>query len=149
MSAAEYVFRHAGCCLLEAPELDPPRPADVENWAWVATIWSDRRHEGGWGVLEWAPGERGWTIPDTTALGDVVEFGVGALDASGATRFDRWWGWINRVTRRAVVIVGPFDHPSKAEDAARATVDDLRLDQLDEPDIVDTAAAVLGPDLLD
>jgi len=144
MNAGEFVFRHAGGCLLETPDLEPRRFDDVENWRWVVTVWADPRAVDGWGVLEWRPGERGWTIPATTAIGDVVEFGAGAIDAVGASRFDRWWGWIKRVSHSAIVVVGPFDHPSHAEHAARSTVDELRLGQLDAPDIIDAVAATLG-----
>ena len=149
MNAGEFVFRYAGGCVLETPDLDPRQVADVENWAWIATIWTDPRQLGGWGVLEWTPGQRGWIVPATTAIGDVVEFGVGALDTSGHTRFDRWWGWIARVSHHALIVIGPFPHPSRAEDAARSTIDELRLNQLDAPDIVDAVAAALGPDRLD
>ncbi len=149
MSAGEFVFRHAGGCLLETPDLEPRRPDDAENWRWVVTVWADSRTADGWGALEWRTGERGWTIPGTTSIGDVVEFGAGAVDVSGATRFDRWWGWIKRVSHRAIVVVGPFDHPLHAEHDARSTVDELRLSQLDAPDIVDAVAAALGSDRLD
>lgn len=149
MSAAEFVFRHAGGCLLESPDLDPRHVTDVENWAWVATIWTDQRRPTGWGVLEWTQVTRGWAIPATTTLGDVIEFGVGALDAAGDTRFDRWWGWISRLTQRALVVVGPFAHPSDAESDARAAVDVVRIGQLDAPDVADAVAALLGSDLLD
>jgi hypothetical protein len=149
VSATDFVFRHAGGCLLETPDLEPRRPTDVENWTWVATLWRDPRSADGWAALEWRTGERGWSIPQTTAIGDVVEFGVGAVEPSGATRFDRWWGWIQRVSYRALVVAGPFEHPVCAEHDARATVDEIRLNQLDAPDIVDATAAVLGPHPLD
>jgi hypothetical protein len=149
MNAAEFVFRHAGGCLIESPDLEPRQPDDVERWAWVVTLWRDSRSADGWSALEWRPGERGWTVPATTSIGDVVEFGVGAINAAGETRFDRWWGWIRRVGYRALVVVGPFEHPVCAEFDARSTVDELRLSQLDAPDIIDAVAATLGPDPLD
>src|SRR5688500_16508116 len=98
MNAIEFVFRHAGGCLLETPDLEPTHPAAIENWQWVGTLWRDRRRADGWAVLEWQPGERGWLIPATTSLGDIVEFGTGAIDARGHTRFDRWWGWMQRIS---------------------------------------------------
>lgn len=147
MTAGEFVFRHAGGYLLETPDLEPAHSGDVENWTWVATLWRDRQSHDGWAALEWRPGERGWLMPGTTTIGDVVEFGVGALDRAGASHFDRWWGWIERFTNLALVVVGPFDHPIHAEHAARSTVDELRLCQLDEPDVIDVVAAVFGSDL--
>jgi hypothetical protein len=146
VSANEFVFRHAGGCLIETPDLEPRRPYDVENWVWVATLWRDPRCVDGWAALEWRAGERGWAIPATTSIGDVVEFGVGAVEPNGAPRFDRWWGWIRRITPRALVVAGPFDHPVWAGHDATATVDELRLSQLDAPDIVDAVSAVLGND---
>lgn len=146
MDATEFVFRHAGDCLLESPDLEPRQLDDVENWAWVATLWRDRQSADGWAALEWPAGERGWVIPATTSIGDIVEFGVGAIDAVGATRFDRWWGWIRRVSLRAIVVVGPFPHPVCAEQDAQSTVDELRLSQLDAPDLVEAITAALGPD---
>jgi hypothetical protein len=146
MSPTEFVFRHAGGCLIETPDLELRRDGDVENWAWVATIWTDRRVDGGWGVLEWRPGERGWVIPFTSAIGDVIEFGVGAVDARGHTRFDRWWGWLDRLGPRAAVLMGPYPHPSDAETAARRAVDEIRLGELDPPDLVDALAANLRVD---
>lgn len=149
MTVCEFVFRHAGGCLIEIPDLEPSRPEDVESWLWVATIWTDRRQHGGWGVLEWRPGERGWIIPATSAIGDVVEFGTGVVDSRGSTRFDRWWGWLDRIGPRAAVLVGPYSHPSDAEFAARAAVDEIRLGELDPPDLVGAIAANLGVDHLD
>ncbi|MAT06826.1 MAG: hypothetical protein CL424_17470 [Acidimicrobiaceae bacterium] len=143
MSATEFVFRHAGGYLLETPDLEPRQASDVENWAWVVTLWRDAHSTDGWGALEWQTGERGWLIPATTSIGDIVEFGVGAVDRAGTTRFDRWWGWVRRVSHCALVVVGPFEHPMYAEHDAQGTVDEVRLSQLDAPDIVDAAAAVL------
>lgn len=149
MTAAEFVFRHAGGCLIDTPDLEPARPGDTEHWTWNATIWQDRHRPDGWNALEWAPAERGWVLPATTSIGDVVEFGAGAVDPYGNTRFDRWWGWIRRVSYRALIVIGPFEHPLFAEHDARATVDELRLSQLDAPDIVDAVTAALGTDRLD
>ena len=148
-TVTEFVFRHAGGCLLETPDLEPARPADVDSWTWVATLWRNRHSTDGWAALEWHPGERGWIIPATTSVGDVVEFGAGAVDAQGRSRFDRWWGWIRRVSHRAIVMVGPFEHPLLAHEDACAIVDELRLSQLDAPDVIDAIAALLGPDQID
>jgi len=147
-AVTDFVFRHAGGCLLETPDLHLPCPADVESWSWVATLWRDRHSSDGWAALEWRPGERGWIIPATTALGDIVEFGTGAADAEGCPRFDRWWGWIPRISHCAIVVAGPFEHPLLAHHDACALVDELRLSQLDEPDVISAIAALLGPNQL-
>lgn len=149
MNASEFVFRHAGRCLLESPDLATPRVGDIQNWQWVATLWSDRGAADGWSALVWRTGERGWSIPSTIAMGDVIEFGAGAIDSHGVTRFDRWWGWIERVSASALVVVGPYDHPVHAEASARSTVDELRLSQLAAPDLVEAVVATLGPDRFD
>ena len=149
MSIGEFVYRHAGGCLIETPDFEPRRPSDVENWTWTATLWRDHRQPDGWAVLEWQPGERGWLLPATTAIGDVIEFGSGTIDSSGVSRFDRWWGWIKRISPRALVVIGQFDHPMHAEHDAQTTIDEVRLSQLDAPDIVDAVAATLGTDPLD
>ena len=51
MTAAEFVFRHAGGCLIDTPDLEPARPGDTEHWAWVATVWQDRHRPDGWNAL--------------------------------------------------------------------------------------------------
>ncbi|MGE0308496.1 MAG: hypothetical protein AB7Q27_22375 [Acidimicrobiia bacterium] len=149
MNATEFVFRHAGGCLIESPDLTPRHPSDVEYWAWAATLWEDRSCVDGWAALQWRPGERGWVVPATTSIGDVVEFGVGAIDRTGRPRFDRWWGWVSRVSHRALVVIGPFEHPVCAGRDARPTVDELRLSQLDAPDVIDVLEAVLRTDPID
>lgn len=149
VAVTDFVFRHAGGCLLETPDLEPARPADVESWIWVATVWRDRCTADGWAALEWRPGERGWIIPVTTSVGDIVEFGAGAVDMKGRRRCDRWWGWIRRVSHCAVVVVGPFEHPLLAHEDASAIVDELRLSELDPPDLVEAIEAILRPDHID
>ena len=145
MSACDFVFRHAGGCLIDTPDLEPRRPLDVERWVWVATLWQDRRYVDGWAALQWQPGERGWRLPATASIGDLVEFGVGAIDHTGTPRFDRWWGWIRRISPNALVIAGPFEHPVCAERDARATVDELRLSELDAPHVSDALDPVHRP----
>jgi hypothetical protein len=137
MTVGEFVFRHAGGCLIESPDLPTPPSSAVQSWRWIATVWIDGHAADGWGALEWSPGERGWVLPTTTALGDVIEFGVGWTNADGRTDHVRWWGWIERCSVRALVIVGPYDHPIHATDAARCVVDEVRLSQLAGPDITD------------
>ena len=148
MDASEFVFRHAGGCLIESPDLPAPPHAADRSWRWAATVWADQHASDGWGVLEWLPGERGWELPMTTAIGDVVEFGVGWINTHGETECVRWWGWIERCSLRALVIVGPYDHPLHASNAARGVVDEVRLSQLSAPDIDDVVASMLGDDRL-
>ena len=144
MDPSEFVFRHAGGCLIETPDLPAPPRASAPSWRWAATVWIDRHAADGWGALEWLPGERGWEVPATTAIGDVVEFGVGWTDARGETECVRWWGWIERCSLRALVVIGPYDHPLHAATAARCVVDEVRLSQLAAPDIDQAVASMLG-----
>ena len=52
--------------------------------------------------------------------------------------------WPGRSDVRALVVVGPYDHPFHAANAARPVVDEVRLSQLDAPDIVDAVTTTLG-----
>ena len=68
MSAAEWVFRHAGGCLIDTPDFDLPEACcSGAPWRWIATLWPDKYRPDGWAVLEWAPAERGWWMPATPA----------------------------------------------------------------------------------
>ena len=136
MNPAEWVFRHAGGCLIETPDLPTPTlvPGGVP-WRWTATLWPDPYRVDGWAALEWASGERGWWVPVTLAVGDVVEFGITWADSrrgiDGPTV--RWFGWLERTTERAAIIHGPHHHPDDAYSAARSLVDEVRLTQLAAP----------------
>ncbi len=144
MDASEFVFRHAGGCLIESPDLPAPPRTSAQRWRWAATVWNDEQATDGWDALEWMPGGRGWELPVTTTIGDVVEFGVGWRNKHGEVECVRWWGWIERCSLRALVVIGPYDHPLHATVAARSVVDEVRLSQLAAPDIVDAVAATLG-----
>ena len=131
MSAVEWVCRHAGGCLIDTPDLPVPRGGSV--WRWVATLWADRYTPSGWSRLLWIPGERGWQLPVTLAIGDVLEFGLTPRDRHGKPiprRTTRWFGWLDHATDYALVVHGPYDHPNTAAVAARPIVDELRLSQL-------------------
>lgn len=136
MNTPEWVFRHAGGCLIDTPDLTVPNTPPGPPWRWIATLWPDPYRADGWAVLEWTPAERGWWMPVTLAIGDVIEFGITWADPQagrdGPTA--RWYGWVDHATDRALVVHGPFPYPSDAVDAARAVVDELRLDQLDAPE---------------
>ena len=149
MVATEWVFRHAGGCLIETPDLRLPPSHTVASWRWTTTVWRDALALDGWAILEWQPGERGWIIPYTSAVGDIVEFGTGWTCRDGTAGFERWWGWIQRGGGRALIIVGPYDHPADAEADARAVVDEVRLSQLAAPDLVAAVAAQLGDGQVD
>lgn len=132
MTAGEYVFRHAGGCLIDFPEIKaPPHPVG-QPWRWIATLWRDSLRPDGWASLDWLPGERGWQVPDTISCGDVLEFGVGRYDPSTGTWLDshRWFGVASYSTPLALVVVGPFRNPSDATLAAQPTIDEIRADQL-------------------
>ena len=54
MTAADWVFRHAGGCLIELPPLTlPPPPPGTSLVAWVATLWRDPTGVDGWARLDW------------------------------------------------------------------------------------------------
>jgi hypothetical protein len=132
----EYVFRHAGGCLIDSPDLPV---TTTPQWPWTATVWPDATRPDGWASLIWQPGERGWRLPTTLALGDVIEFGTTAHDQYGRpipVHTHRWYGWLHYATDYAVVITGPYRHPRHAYEDARALIDLIRLDQLDvRPDL--------------
>ena len=131
MSATEWVFRHAGGCLIEAPDLAEPLPRPQgEPWSWIATVWADLTASDGWGAHEWERAQRGWWLPSTIAIGDVVEFGITWPVGAQTEATVRWYGWLQRCTVHALVLVGPYSHPSHAVAAAKPTIDELRLDQL-------------------
>lgn len=133
MSACEIVLLHAGGCLIETPPIEQPDGRAVEVWRWVATLWRDADRPDGWNAHEWQRGERGWWAPATVMWGDVVEFGVCAHDRRNRHQFARWWGWVQRITPYGLVVVGPYDHPMRAVEAARPILDELRLTQLAAP----------------
>ena len=132
MNACEYVFLHAGGCLLESPDLDElSGPRGAYAWRWVATLWRDADQADGWQAMVWETAERGWWLPPALTYGDVVEFGASTLDADLEQHdVERWWGWVSRITPFAVVLSGPYVHPMRAYEAARPSVDELRLAQL-------------------
>ena len=140
----EFVFRHAGGCLIESPDLLVPGCTSERRSRWVATLWADPNEMDGWGALLWEPGERGWLLPMTSAIGDVVEFGTGWTNVRGDVEVVRWWGWVQRFGARAVVLVGPYDHPIHAANDARQVVNEVRLSQLEAPDMINAVAAVFG-----
>ena len=115
MIPTEWVFRHAGGCLIDSPDLALPPASAVSAWRWATTLWRDQRAADGWATLEWSRGERGWIIPSTSAVGDVIEFGAGWAYRDGVADFDRWWGWIQRGGDCALIVVGPYRHPALAE----------------------------------
>ena len=99
MSATEWVFRHAGGCLIEAPDLaEPLTPPSGEPWPWIATVWADPTAGDGWGAHEWERAQRGWWLPSTIAIGDVVEFGITWPAGAETEATVRWYGWLQRCT---------------------------------------------------
>ena len=136
--SSEFVFRHAGGCLIEIPDLDTSAGT---RRCWVATLWHDPTERAITRLL-WQPGERGWQLPVTLAVGDVIEFGAASTDAGGETLSTHWYGWLDHATDRALIVRGPNRHSSAAIDAARLLVDEIRLAQLAEP--TNHAPAVTG-----
>ncbi len=128
----ERVFRHAGGCLIEGPDLPTPPPhtaRDVVRWA--ATLWPDPARPDGWAALEWQPAPRGWWLPGPLAIGDIIEFGT--TWPARRPPVHRWYGWLDHATPYALIVVGPYPHPGDAHDDARPVIDALRLDQLPPP----------------
>jgi hypothetical protein len=143
--AVEHVFRHAGGELIDRPDL--PLPRHGIPWRWTAVVWPDPTRADGWAALEWEPGLRGWQVPATLVLGDVVEFGTVGLDPHDqplAGTAHRWYGWLADYTPLAAIVVGPYPDAATAERAARPLVDDLRCAQL--PPLLDPLDADLAPD---
>ena len=125
METVEWVFRHAGNCLIEVPPLElPTRPIG-------------RRWSPGWrrcgrtpppttaGPLAWSKADRGW-LPRHLAVGDVLEFGLAAVNATDGTTVEgfelRWYGWVAYSTDLALIVEGPYPHAPAAADGAAATV---------------------------
>lgn len=139
MTAADWVFRHAGGCLIEVPPLGlPSPPPGTVLRAWVATLWRDATRPGGWARLGWVVADRGWELPRHLAVGDVVEFGLAAVDLADAAPpgWDlRWYGWLRYCTGLAAVVAGPYPDAPSAAAAAAATVDEVRLGQLTAPGV--------------
>ena len=134
----EFVFRHAGGCLIEIPDLDTPMGV---RRCWVATLWHDPAARA-ITRLVWQPGERGWQLPVTMAVGDVIEFGVAVTDDGGNAHSTHWYGWLDHATDRALIVRGPYEHSGTAIEASRSLVDEIRLAQLAAP--TSDAPAVTG-----
>ena len=136
--SCEFVFRHAGGCLIEIPDLDTS--AGIRR-CWVATLWHDPTART-ITRLVWHPGERGWQLPVTLAVGDVIEFGAASTGDGGETCSTHWYGWLDHATDRALIVRGPYLHSGAAIDDARMLVDEIRLAQLAAP--ISDAPAVTG-----
>jgi hypothetical protein len=132
----EHVFRHAAGHVIDVPDISVDT-GGAAAWRWVATLWPDSLEPSGWARLLWTPGERGWRIPSTLSVGDVVEFGIAWHHPSGSGAVDsvRWFGWVTHGTERALVLDGPHCDAEAALAAARPTIDEIRLLQLAGPRI--------------
>ena len=133
-AAYEHVFRHAGSELIDRPDL--PTPTAGVAWQWIATVWPDPTSADGWAALEWERGERGWHLPATLVVGDVIEFGTCGLDTNECaieTTVARWYGWLLDITHRAAIVVGPYSDAPSAAAAARPVIDEIRCDELAPP----------------
>lgn len=137
MIATDHVLRHAAGHLVDFPDIAIDPRVVVAPWRWVASVWPDPLEPGGWARQVWAPGERGWQIPYTLIVGDVIEFGIAWYDQSGseATLDSRWYGWVTHGTERALVLDGPHPDANAAFAAARPTIDEIRLAQLTGPTV--------------
>ena len=134
MNALQHVFRSAGGCLVDHPDL--PRPGVGVPWRWIATVWPEPASPDGWAALEWQAGERGWQLPTTLMVGDVIEFGTCGVDHDGEPirgTARRWYGWLERLTELAAIVVGPYPDAPAAARGAQPAVDELRCAQLVSP----------------
>jgi hypothetical protein len=134
----DWVFRHAGGCLIEFPPLELPAPPDrCELFAWAATVWRDVTSRTGWWTQPWAKGERGWVLPAHLAVGDVLEFGLAAVSAETGSVVAgwelRWYGWLRYCNDIAIVVDGPHPDVPAAASTASAVIAELCLSQLDGP----------------
>lgn len=133
--AAEWVFRHAGGCLIEVPPLQLPAPPPrCYLTSWVATWWPDAASVSGWSQWRWEQAERGWALPRHLAVGDVLEFGLAIVSMAVGTVVAgcdlRWYGWLRYATDLALVVDGPYVDRASAADAAAPTIAELRFAQL-------------------
>ena len=153
METVEWVFRHAGNCLIEVPPLElPPPPDRATMTAWVATLWPDATSHNGWTALPWVKADRGWEIPRHLAVGDVLEFGLAAVSVTDGTVLpgweQRWYGWLIYSSPLALVVQGGYPHAPAAADGAAATVAAVRLAQLPSPEVDPSwVADELGDDI--
>ena len=127
VQTVEWVFRHAGNCLIEVPPLELPTAArPVDAGAWVATLWPDATSHNGWSALAWSKADRGWEIPRHLAVGDVLEFGLAAVNAADGTTVAgcelRWYGWLAYSTDSPWSSRVPTRTPRRPLTAAAATV---------------------------
>ena len=105
METVEWVFRHAGNCLIEVPPLELPTPPDRSSLvAWVATLWPDATSNNGWSALAWSKADRGWGSP---AISPSVMSSSSASPPSTRGRHHR------RGLRAPLVRVGRLLHRSR------------------------------------
>jgi hypothetical protein len=110
----EHVLRHAGGCLIDTPDQPAlPRQRDTWLWRYVAIVWPDTYQPDGWSALLWRTGERGWYLPATLAVGDVLEFGVAVVATSIRSR-STGGGAGSIIHRPSDHPPGPYTHPDGA-----------------------------------
>ncbi len=89
--------------------IDAPFPFGPSTW--MATIWPDSQVAAGWSRLLWHPDPglgRGWAIPASLALADIIEFG-----SHGSP--ERWYGIVDSYDVAAwLTVQGPYPHPAVA-----------------------------------
>lgn len=133
--AVDWVFRHAGACLIEVPPLQlPPLLERCYLTSWVATWWRDAASPTGWSLWRWDRAERGWELPRHLAIGDVLEFGLAMVSNADGTVVAgcdlRWYGWLRYSTDMALVVDGAYADAASAAAAATVPLAELRLTQL-------------------
>jgi len=133
--AADWVFRHAGGCLIEVPPLQlPPLLDRCYSTSWVATWWRDASSPTGWRWWRRDQAERGWELPRHLAIGDVLEFGLAMVSTADGTVVAGcdlgWYGWLRYSTDLALVGDGPYPDPASTGDPSTVPLAELRLTQL-------------------
>ncbi len=88
-------------------------PLSPTGQRWMATVWTDPGSPGGWGRMLWQPDPahgRGWLVPDSLTLGDVLEFGAHSPGGSA-----RWYGILDSYDVAAwLTVQGPYTDPTAA-----------------------------------
>jgi len=129
----QWVFRHAGTSLIDTPDLPAPVRDSSQVHRWIATLWPDPIECDGWAAMEWDQAPRGWWLPAILAVGDVIEFGSSHPIDARSQHVTRWFGWLERATTQALIVVGPYGHADHAHRDARSSIDEVRLRQLAPP----------------
>ena len=136
----DYVLRVSDGAAIDRPhDLMPNYPVVGDAiCSWVTSWYPDVTISGGWRRADWMECQpRGFMIPRHSATGDVIEFGLGWRNMDGKICSDtiqRWYGWLNYGTDRALVLKGRYPTLEAAAVQAEVVVDLVRLGSIN-PDM--------------